>query len=365
MVGLTAKLMRECKRVGDRISDQLARFPEWRAQRARDRTFPSDLREAEGALSYAPKVAILLIWQPQSLADSVLETCRHLHENGYAPLIVSNAAISAADRARLLPLVWRLVERPNLGHDFGGYRDGVLLLKHLGLAPERLLVLNDSMWFPLTSQSDLIPRLEAAQGNDGFSGYAWMERPKRAHRAHYQSYFLMFGHRALSHPAFERFWREYPVSSRRTSVLKHGEKGLSRAMMAAGLCAPPLLSPALMLHFAEAADDVELYKILDYAALRDLDMRSERDRLLSGGAGNASREAILALISRSLMTGHFVETHPYLATRVLGAHLLKKRRDATGVEGRRQAMRAVSAGDVPKPQPVIWDEILRHDADLE
>jgi len=59
---------------------------------------------------------------------------------------------------------WRVIERPNFGYDFGGYRDGILLLEAWGIAPERLLILNDSIWMPLAPNSTLIDRFEAAEG---------------------------------------------------------------------------------------------------------------------------------------------------------------------------------------------------------
>ncbi|QCO57791.1 DUF429 domain-containing protein (plasmid) [Pseudorhodobacter turbinis] len=221
--------------------------------------------------------------------------------------------------------------------------------------------MNDSIWFPLQEDCDLLARLETASGNDGFSGAAWMEKPGRAHRAHFQSYFLMFGARALGHPAFQAFWRRYPVSSRRASVLQHGEKGLSRAMSQAGLTAPALLSPELMMRNAEQASEADLCRIFDYAALTDPDMIAERDRILQANMTKTSRSTLLRLIERSAMNGHFVETHPYLAARVLGFHFLKKRKDTTGIEGRRQVLRALHAGDMPTPQAVMLDEITARD----
>ncbi|WP_050525706.1 rhamnan synthesis F family protein [Pseudorhodobacter aquimaris] len=356
-----AKLLRELRRARESAAGRIARVSEYFAQRRRDRTFGADLCDYAGGRAFQPKVALLLIWQPDGLAGSILATCRHLHACGYAPLVVSNGALCGDDHARLLPLVWRLIERPNLGHDFGGYRDGIMLLQKYERHPERLVILNDSIWFPLQENCDLLARLEHAPGHDGFSGAAWMERPGRAHRAHFQSYFLMFGPRALGHPAFMQFWRRYPVSSRRSSVLLHGEKGLSRAMMQAGLVAPALLSPVLMMQQAENMSTAGLCKVLEYAALTDPDMIAARDRILGDAATETARPALLRLVERSVMNGHFVETHPYLAAQVLGFHFLKKRKDATGIEGRRQVLRALQAGDMPVPQTVMMDEIQTHD----
>lgn len=360
MAGAGTKLRREVRRLRLQVRDVLSVVPERIAQRRIDSRFPGHLRQTEGGLPAGGKVALFLIWQPAGLAASTIETCRHLSACGYAPLIVSNAPLSTEDWDRLAPLTWRMVERPNLGHDFGGYRDGIRLLHHLGQRPERLLLLNDSIWFPLLAEDGLLAAMERQA--DGFIGAAWMERPGRSHAAHFQSYLLMFGPRALAHPAFARFWNGYLVSSRRDSVLKRGEKGLSRVMAAAGLAVPPTISPARLLAFAEAAEDGELRRALDYAAFVEPKRVARRDRLLAAGNEAGFRPAALALISSTLMSGYFLETHPYLAARAFGMHFLKKRREATSIEARRQVLRAVAAGDLPAPQPTMLGEIRGHDA---
>ncbi len=93
--------------------------------------------------------ALVLCWQPRGLAPSFLDMLDHLVTCGYAPFVVSNAPLSSADRQSLHPRIWRAVERPNFGYDFGGYRDGLFLLRRWGIRPDRLVILNDSIWFPL------------------------------------------------------------------------------------------------------------------------------------------------------------------------------------------------------------------------
>lgn len=354
-----AKIRRELARVMERLRDALAILPERRTQRRSDRQFPAGLAQTPGALPETRKVAIFVIWQPDGLARSTLLTCCHLAERGYATMAVSNAPLSAPDRAALAAQVWRVVERPNHGHDFGAWRDGIRLLRDRPIRPERVLLLNDSIWFPLLPEDRLLDRLDA---DSGFVGAVWSERPGRPHSAHFQSYLLGFGPQALADPAFARFWDRYLASSRRASVLRRGEKGLSRAMVAAGLAAQPVISPARLLAHAEAAAPDELARILDYAALTDPVRAALRERLLGQRQDAGFRSAALALISSTLMSGPFLETHPYLAARAFGLHLLKKRREPVSAEGRRQVLRAVAAGDLPAPQPAVLDEIRARDA---
>jgi lipopolysaccharide biosynthesis protein len=356
-----AKLRREIARIGQKLVDVWSAPQERRRQRDRDRQFPRTLRVTAGGHPVAPKIAVLVLWQPNGVPASVLMTCQHLSAAGYAPMVVSNAALSDPDRARLAPLVWQMAERDNLGHDFGAYRDGILLLRHQGVAPQRLVLLNDSIWFPLAADDTLLPTLEGAAGADGFSGAAWMERPGKARSAHFQSYLVMFGPRALQSPAFLGFWSGYLVSSRRDSVLRRGEKGLSQAMAAAGLAAPSHRSAAGLARHAQTLPDAELTKALDYAALTDPARMAERATLLSTQGAPGFRPAALRFLSATLATAFFLETHPFLAARAFGLSFLKKRRDPTSTEARRQVLRAMAAGDLPEAQAVVLAELRQHD----
>jgi hypothetical protein len=95
------------------------------------------------------KLCIFLVYQPSGLPESVLRTCVWLRDRGYATLLVANGDLAAGDLSRLQGLVWMTMQRPNFGYDFGGYRDGLLQVAALGLRPERLVILNDSIWLPM------------------------------------------------------------------------------------------------------------------------------------------------------------------------------------------------------------------------
>jgi hypothetical protein len=285
-------------------------------------------------------------------------TCDHLVAQGFAPVAISNAPLTDADRAALAARTARVIERPNLGHDFGAWRDVILLWLRSGTIPEKgLLLINDSIWFPLVPDDGLLARLQTEADTDGFTGAVWLERPGRPHSAHFQSYLLLFGPKALAHQAFASFWRGYHLSSRRDSVLARGEKGLSRAMARAGLAAPARLSPTALFAHAKAASDAELLRILDYSAFPGADRQAARATLIAQPDAPGFRQKALDLIAASLFSGHFAETHPYLISRSSGLHLLKKRQEPTSTEGRRQYLRAVTAGDIPAALPAVLDEI--------
>jgi hypothetical protein len=353
-----SKIMREARRAVGKVQDLIAILPEQAARMRRDRSLGYDMRLTPGALPMGPRVAIFVIWQPAGLAQSTFLTCDHLAGQGYATVAVSNAPLTDADRASLVARTAQVIERPNLGHDFGAWRDVLMLwFPTESLPTGRLVLINDSIWFPLAPDDNLLARMDVEAEAHGFTGAIWMERPGRPHRAHYQSYLLMFGEKALVHPSFATFWHNYLPSSRRDSVLVRGEKGLTRAMAAAGLVAPAAVSPQQLLRHAKTADDSDLARILDYAALTQADHRAARDDLLARRHQDGFRTEALALIATTLFSGHFAETHPYLIAVSGGLHFLKKRQEPTSIEGRRQYLRAVSAGDLPEPPKTVLDEI--------
>ena len=129
-------------------------------QRRLDSQFPNGFRVMNGTAALGPKVAIFLVYQPRGMAASAVATCRHLSERGYSVVLVANSPVSAADEQALGPCVWRFVERPNFGYDFGGYRDGIRLLWHWSVSPESLIVLNDSVWFPLDRNETMLASMD-------------------------------------------------------------------------------------------------------------------------------------------------------------------------------------------------------------
>ena len=98
------------------------------------------------------RIAVFLLYQPAGITDSTLASCRFLSECGFSVLAVSNAPVSTLDRQRLAPLLWRFMERPNFGYDFGGYRDAIHWLWRQHIEFDQLLLVNDSIWFPVQGQ---------------------------------------------------------------------------------------------------------------------------------------------------------------------------------------------------------------------
>jgi hypothetical protein len=353
---MASKLSRELQRVYRQVSEFLSRgYDRWRTGRY-DCAAERLIRVVPGRLAAGEGLAIYLIYQPDGLSPSTLIEATHLARRGYPAIIVSNAPLSPEDLERLSERSVAVVIRPNVGYDFGGYRDGLRYMDSAGLDPERLIMVNDSIWFPLRADETLVTRMEAAA--EAFQGAHYELKGKRTKSAHYESYFFLIRREARQSAAFRSFWRDYPMSSTRWKVLRRGEKGFSQAMFKAGFAPKGIASRQAFSKAIEAQDADFLRKTLLYASYEDPAARSERDSLLAGAdASEDWRRRAVDHIRKVSAAGTYHDAFRYAVEMLFDMPILKKRRLAQTVEMRRQYLRAVAAGDLPAPDPHILDEI--------
>ncbi len=214
-----------------RFRQQLAWY--WEPAQARRRTRQHDLdrprlvQRHEGVQAGGNRIAALLIFQPGEMPASILEECDLLTGLGYAVLVVSNGPLKPQARADLLPHVWRLLERPNLGYDFGGYREAVMHLWDERLDPDELLILNDSVWIVASVFPAFLERL-AGLGADVTGAVMRSKKGKRW----IESYFFRLDRAALAHPAFRAFWQGYRLVDSKFGVIRQGERDFTVALAA-------------------------------------------------------------------------------------------------------------------------------------
>jgi hypothetical protein len=289
-----------------------------------------------GKIAAGPRVAVYLIFPQQGLLQSHLEALSYLTAKGYAPIVVSNIPLSDADASQLAELSWLIVERPNFGYDFGGYRDGILQALDRLETIQRLVLLNDSAWFPLPGAADWLERAEQLQldfvgaaSNYGhprvdvkdFKSIRWSYSPK--HRSfHYCSFALMFSQALLSDPKFRNFWKRFPLTNNKKVTVRRGEIGLSQWVMSQGfshgstLELDQLHSELAQLSDAELKQEAEDTIILERPSLLAL----KQDLL----AGNASPEDLRAFILTAVSAQGVSYALPGYVYRHKGFAFLKK-----------------------------------------
>lgn len=339
-----------------RFQQQIAWY--WELAQARRRTRQHDearpqmVRRQDGTQPLGARVAALLIFQPGDLPGSIPETCDLLTGLGYSVLVVSNGPLMPAARGALLPHVWRLLERPNLGYDFGGYREAVMHLWDERVEPEELLILNDSVWVIPAAFPAFLDRL----GGMGADLSGAVLRSKKGRRW-LESYFFRVNRTALRLPAFRSFWQEYRLVDSKFGVIRQGERDFTVALGSAGASVAALGDNAgFLARMAEAPDD-ELRLALTYAAPVSGPLADERADLLARNA-DSWRARVLAHLARVLTGGAVWNSQfPVAALRVMGYPFLKKSREPVNSVWRAQVLRAIQDGVVPPPGTFVLDEL--------
>ncbi|MDP3194848.1 rhamnan synthesis F family protein [Tabrizicola sp.] len=368
------KVKRETVRLREQSAAWLSNLYEPFLQKRHDRWRERQPQPADLGVALDRKVAIFLIYQPKGVAPSILVTLQWLVDNGYAPLVVANTPLSDQDRARVSPLAWRIFERPNFGYDFGGYRDGILLLSAWGLVPDRLLIINDSVWMPLRQDSTLIARLEAMDADlvGGIQHTDNKNSSGKVRRGHIESYLYLLNSRAVRSQGFQAFWKNYPVSSNRLNAVRRGERQFTHLMHVAELKVCGIFSKQVFLDGISDQDDDFLWRTLLYGSYVETYLRQERDDLVKQEVSAPGwRDAALRHIKRTADRRRFNACFAYPSDALLGMDFMKKSAGSTGDGGaslhsrlRQQLLQAVAAGDLPPLAPAVHAEIYEKDYDI-
>lgn len=254
-----------------------------------------------GKYPLTTRVAVFVVFQPKGVAGSILLTLQHLRQNDYSVLVVSNGSLRPEDRALLAENAAIVLERPNVGYDFGAYRDGIRHLWALKADLSRLILMNDSTWFPLRRDDDSLARMEALDAD--LAGHVCKtENESKAENDHVESHLLMFSRTFLQSGDFRNFWSGYRMSDRRSTTIKFGEKGLTQMTLRQGWRIETLMGREWLNGVLRCLDDRSLemvftHTIDSFSRKRESDLSSVQ-RLHT--CGEPWREAYLAWTDKSL-----------------------------------------------------------------
>jgi hypothetical protein len=310
-----------------------------------------------GALPLTDRVAVFVIYQPGGLPASIYLTLDHLRQNRFSALVVSNGPLRDEDRATLARNAAIVMERPNVGYDFGAYRDGIRHLWSLKHDLSRLVLMNDSTWFPLRRDDDSLARMEALEAD--LAGHILKRASKKFD--HVESHLLMFSERALSNPAIRSFWSNYVMSNSRDSTIIIGEVAITQLALTIGFLVQGLLGREQILTLLSILSEDELLDCLTHLSLTTRESKYQQERLLSAArSGLEWREAFIAWASEELMTSreHFVSTSFIdVAVRLGKMGFLKKSRDPRFHFARCALIRSVENGRIDPIESVIFEEV--------
>ncbi|MEP4248217.1 rhamnan synthesis F family protein [Tateyamaria sp.] len=279
-----------------------------------------------GDAAALPDMAILLIYQPKALLNSLFLTLEHLNEQGVSVLLVANHTLSSADIDRLRPHCHLIVQRPNIGYDFGGYREGMLTLFDRGITPETLFVLNDSVWFPLARTCTLIQQAKAAP-EDVF-GIFRNTKNKDVKHHHLQSYFYRFKKNVIKDPQFQNFWRTMPFFDTKRLIVRQFEVKLTGRLSSMGFSIGSRLTPPDVEAAGLGLSDDELLEVAAYHRQATLRGRAIFEQMVELTPDDPDwGPTRTKAITDSRFKYYLIDAHPIMLFKYLDVPFLKKSRE--------------------------------------
>jgi Rhamnan synthesis protein F len=317
-------------------------------------------RVTQGSHPLTDRVAVFMIYQPKGIAPSILLTLEHLRQNHYSVLIVSNGALRPEDRSKLAKHAALVLERPNVGYDFGAYRDGIRHLWSLKHDMSRLILMNDSTWFPLRRDDDSLARMEALDADLAGHIFKTENEEKRAND-HVESHLLMISRDFLRSKDFRQFWSRYKMSDLRRTTIALGEKGFSQLAICSGRRVRTLMGREWLLSVLHQLDERDLRFVLDHTI--DSFTRHEKDaahvrRLAASGA--PWRDAYLDWTDTSLRNSlSFLLSAAFVMPALVYGRMgfAKKANDIRFHLAREELLDLEASGLIPRIDDVVRAEI--------
>jgi len=251
----------------------------------------------DGQQAWSDRIAVFVIYPSGGLLESHLVTLRHLVDNGYSTIVVSNLPLPDADRVQVLNLCANYIERPNYGYDFGAYRDGVLSVKDRLPQLQRFVLVNDSVWYPLPGKRNWLREAEQ-MGFDfvgasthlgtkrgdlrNFREFEWQYSP-HLKNFHYTSFALSFGPNILRSPEFVTFWENFRLANKKNRVVRRGEIGVTKWVLTHGFSHGCMYNPDNLPNDLHDLDDDRLSELVANVVILDslkyLALKKEVERI--------------------------------------------------------------------------------------
>ncbi len=312
-------MLRRALYVSEVITDPIRR---WRYERRRE----LDVSVLDGHHRLSEKIAVYVLWQPDEILKSSYETLKFLFEKDFSVIVVSNTRLDSRDRDQFLKLCALLIERPNWGYDFGAYQEGILTAFRRAINISELLLLNDSVWFPIFPDTNLIESLRSSESD--IVGPIFYRHPSDPEKDYLQSYMLFIKKEVLQSRAFRVFWESYKAASNKEKTVRRGERGFSQNMSIAGFQMGSIYSFEDVLKTANGIDENDFARILDH----ELKINQKIRKFIYSRHGSQDvriadlETAITDLLSCSYWSRYLLKTHPRLTNFGFGMPFIKKDR---------------------------------------
>ena len=177
----------------------------------------------DGALASKPtqhRAVLYVAWGEITPAKKT--ALANLAASGLDIFVIVNRKASG-DYKAYLPYARVVMDRPNWGYDFGGWKDGV---QHFDLSGyDFIYFVNDSIigpWAPVTEHLDAFEQSEAKVFGMT-DNFGWMH--------HIESYFFGLSAELYHSIRLQGFWRKFKYKNRRKHAIDLGEMALSTILL--------------------------------------------------------------------------------------------------------------------------------------
>lgn len=270
-----------------------------------------EIRTTQGRIPIGDEVCIYAIFPRNGVMPSHLSMLAALQWSGISPIVVSNGSLSDADRDQIASRSSTVIERPNVGYDFGAYRDGILSISSILNEVSALWLINDSVWYipqetswfelardcdaDLVSASSALPRGEIEQWDKPDSYWRYS---KRARNFHYASYALHLRPSVFMRGDFLEFWRRLDIRNDKKRTVRRGEIGLTRFIKRRGLTGSCIYNFDDMDEELSNLGSDELLELAQSLVVLDEPMLEKlKEKVIIGWrSGESNRRAIAALV---------------------------------------------------------------------
>jgi hypothetical protein len=351
------KAKRELKRLTVQVNAIPLALYEPFLQRRYDQTRSQHIKCTSGKLPASDNLSIFLIYQLDGVPRSVFNTCNHLITSGSTPIIVSNTPLSDPDRVALQAVAHVVAERPNFGYDFGGYRDGLWLINELGLNPQQVIFLNDSVWFPALSTSSLLAEFSTASAE--YLGTQIFINPVCGDKtqAMFGSYCFAVNAPLLRNSRFLSFWNNYKLSSNKEVTLRRGERAFSYQMMKSAKNSFGIYSQHRFNLVVESLSPNKLREALGDMIALDPHLETQRLQLLASKELGCWGDEVKILLKDGAKTKNYIGSSPIISIREMGFPMIKKNNERLYKLARQRIMLAVEEGRLDGLNPIILAEM--------
>lgn len=363
---LDRRLLRELLRIIRQLKFIL-RIPSYILQkRHHDKHLADRLQIYSGTQKLTSKAFVLVLYQPEGISRATLETCEIMTKHGYSVFAISNCPITKEDAHNLTNVTWKYGSRPNYGYDVGAYRDGLKVFQDSSKQFTEVLMMNDSIMFPLGGNLKILSDLDKLQ--KGFGGLVLKTKIKSKLQGNtlksnrwddfVEAYFYRCNGTLIERNGlFWKIWRHMWLTPGRT-YLKEGL--ISYVINFFGY--PPITIASrfkFMKNIQDSSCDF-LHKTLTYAAYKDESLALKGEELIkewNQQEDEVWKKKVIAHINAAVNQEHFHYTFIFASISFFDLSFLKKPKPHSHVSTANCYLRAVKDGHLSEPTSIQKEEL--------